>query len=92
MADIALFNDDAFSMSSLSAAINDAPFVPSRIASLALFEEEGITTTVVQIERDGDTLALVPSGTRGAPANVVTGDKRSMLPFNTVHLPQRATI
>lgn len=92
MADIALFNDDAFSMSSLSAAINDAPFVPNRIASLGLFDEEGITTTVVQIERDGDTLALVPAGVRGAPASVVMGDKRSMLPFNTVHLPQRATI
>lgn len=92
MADIALFNDDAFSLSSLTAAINDAPFVPNRIASLALFDEEGITTTVVQIERDGDTLALVPAGVRGAPANVVTGDKRSMLPFNTVHLPQRAAI
>lgn len=92
MADIALFNDDAFSLSSLTAAINDALFVPNRIASLALFDEEGITTTVVQIERDGDTLALVPAGVRGAPANVVTGDRRSMLPFNTVHLPQRAAI
>lgn len=92
MADIALFNDDAFSLSSLTAAINDAPFVPNRIASLALFDEEGITTTVVQIERDGDTLALVPAGVRGAPANVVTGDRRNMLPFNTVHLPQRAAI
>ncbi|MET3172167.1 UNVERIFIED_ORG: hypothetical protein ABIC72_006625, partial [Burkholderia sp. 1988] len=64
MADIALLNDDAFSLSSLSAAINEQPQVPSRLATLGLFEEEGITTTVVQIERDGDTLALVPTGQR----------------------------
>jgi hypothetical protein len=66
--------------------------VPSRLATLGLFEEEGITTTVVQIERDGDTLALVPTGQRGSSGTVVVGSKRSMIPFNTVHLPQRATI
>ncbi|WP_049117477.1 major capsid protein, partial [Burkholderia cepacia] len=59
MADIALFQDDAFSLSSLSAAINEQPYVPGRIGTLGLFEEDGITTTTIQIERDGDTLALV---------------------------------
>ncbi|MDR3386959.1 MAG: major capsid protein [Rudaea sp.] len=92
MADIALLNDDEFSLSSLSAAINEQPQVPSRLASLGLFDEEGITTTVVQIERDGDTLALVPVGQRGASGTVVVGSKRNMIPFNTVHLPQRAAI
>ena len=92
MADIALFNDDAFSLASLTAAINEQPSVPGRIAALGLFEEQGITTTVVQIEKDGDTLALVPAGERGAPAAAVLGGKRQMIPFNTVHLPQRASI
>ncbi|WP_176307948.1 major capsid protein [Burkholderia ambifaria] len=92
MADIALFQDDAFSLSSLSAAINEQPYVPGRIGTLGLFEEDGITTTTVQIERDGDTLSLVASGQRGAPAAVVAGSKRNMIPFNTVHLPQRAVI
>ncbi|MEB2497343.1 major capsid protein [Burkholderia cenocepacia] len=92
MADIALFQDDAFSLSSLSAAINEQPYVPGRIGTLGLFEEDGITTTTIQIERDGDTLSLVASGQRGAPAAVVAGSKRSMIPFNTVHLPQRAVI
>ncbi|WP_174906992.1 major capsid protein [Burkholderia diffusa] len=92
MADIALFQDDAFSLASLSAAINDQPHVPGRIGALGLFEEDGITTTTIQIERDGDTLALVAAGERGSPAAVVVGSKRSMIPFNTVHLPQRAVI
>ncbi|KVM89418.1 major capsid protein [Burkholderia stagnalis] len=92
MADIALFQDDAFSLSSLSASINEQPYVPGRIGTLGLFEEDGITTTTVQIERDGDTLSLVPAGQRGSPAAIVAGSKRSMLPFNTVHLPQRAPI
>lgn len=87
-----IFNDDAFSLSSLTTAINEMPAVPTRIAELGLFEEDGITTTTVQIEKDGDTLALVPAGERGAPGVVVGGSKRQMIPFNTIHLPQLSTI
>ena len=62
MAEIAIFEDDAFSVSSLTAAINDQEYLPGRISSLGLFREEGISTLTVQIEKDGDTLALVPAG------------------------------
>ncbi|WP_080498180.1 major capsid protein [Burkholderia pseudomallei] len=92
MADIAIFNDDAFSLSSMTAAINEQPHMPGRLGEAGLFDEEGITTTTVQIERDGDTLALVQSGVRGQPAPNVLGSKPSLIPFNTVHLPQRAVI
>lgn len=92
MASIDIFNDDAFSMASLTASINDMPHVPGRLGSLGLFDEEGITTTVVQIEKDGDTLALVAAGERGVPGQVVTGSKRHLIPFNTLHLPQQSTI
>ncbi len=60
MADINVFEDEAFSVSSLTAAINEAPEVPGRLAALGLFEEEGSTTITQQIEKDGDTLHLVP--------------------------------
>ena len=92
MADIQIFNDEAFSVSSLTAAINDQEYLPGRISSLGLFQEEGITTLTVQIEKDGDTLALVPAGERGTSGLVVGASKRQMIPFNTVHLPQRFTI
>ncbi|NWD02211.1 major capsid protein [Pseudomonas sp. P7779] len=92
MADIAIFEDDAFSVSSLTAAINEQEYMPGRISSLGLFREEGISTLTVQIEKDGDTLALVPSGERGTSGLVVGGTKRTLIPFNTVHLPERFTI
>jgi len=92
MAELVTFDDDAFSVSSLTATINDAPHVPTRLGSMGLFDEEGINTTVVQIEKDNDTLALVPAGTRGVAGAVVNGSKRTLIPFNTIHLPQRATI
>ncbi len=92
MADIAIFEDDAFSVSSLTAAINEQEYLPGRISSLGLFREEGINTLTVQIEKDGDTLALVPSGERGTSGLVVGAAKRQLIPFNTVHLPERFTI
>ncbi|NWA25773.1 major capsid protein [Pseudomonas gingeri] len=92
MAEIAIFQDDAFTVHSLTAAINDQPYVPGRIGALGLFQEEGITTLTVQVEKDGNTLALVPAGERGTSGLVVGGNKRSMIPFNTVHLPQRFSI
>jgi hypothetical protein len=92
MADIAIFEDDAFSVPSLTAAINEQEYLPGRISGLGLFREEGITTLTVQIEKDGDTLALVPAGERGTSGLVVGGSKRKLIPFNTVHLPQRFTI
>ncbi|WP_350649058.1 major capsid protein [Pseudomonas sp. HY13-MNA-CIBAN-0226] len=92
MADIAIFDDEAFSVSSLTAAINEQEYLPGRVSSLGLFREEGITTLTVQIEKDGETLALVPAGERGTSGVVVAASKRQMIPFNTVHLPQRFTI
>lgn len=92
MADIAIFDDEAFAVPALTAAINEQPYLPGRISSLGLFQEEGVATLTVQIEKDGDTLALVPAGERGTSGLVVGASKRKMIPFNTVHLPERFTI
>lgn len=92
MATLDIFHDDAFSVQSLTKAINEQPYVPGRIGALGLFEEEGVSTTTVSVEKVGETLALVPAASRGAPGQNVTGDKRSLVDFQTVHLPQTATI
>lgn len=92
MPDINIFQDDAFSVTSLSAAINEQEYVPGRISELGIFQEEGITTTTVQIEKDGESLKLVSAASRGDTGQIVLGDKRNLIPFNTVHLPQRSTI
>ena len=87
-----IFNDDAFSLNTLTAAIADQPHVPGRIGQLGLFQNEGINTTHVSIEREGATLSLVPAADRGAPGLVVERQLRSLIPFNTLHLPQQSTI
>lgn len=87
-----IFSNDAFSLTSLTKSINDAPYIPGRIGELGLFSEEGISTVALNIEREGTTLSLVPNAPRGASGQVKSGDKRTMIPINTTHLPQRTTI
>lgn len=93
MASLDIFNGDAFGAVSLTNAINTSPEgqrVPTLLDSL--FEEEGVSTTSVFIERENDSLALVPAGERGAPAAVTTGAQRDAVPFKTLHLATRSTI
>lgn len=92
MADIQIFEDEAFSVSSLLTVINEEHALPGQIAGMGLFEEQGVSTTTVQIEKDGTTLALVPAAPRGGVGLSVVADKRKLIPFNTVHLPQRFQI
>lgn len=88
MAEITIFQDEAFGVDALLAVINEDHVLPGQIAAAGLFEEQGVPGTVVQIEKDGTTLALVKAAARGSVGQAVTGDKRSLIPFNTVHLPQ----
>lgn len=87
-----IFNNDAFSVASLTKAINEQPHVPGRIGALGLFSEEGIVSTSIQVEKVGEALSLVPAGERGSPAVAVGGDKRQLVSFSAIHLPQRSTI
>ncbi|MDR7024813.1 major capsid protein [Pseudomonas peli] len=88
MAEISIFEDEAFGVVNLLTVINEEHALPGQIASLGLFEEQGVASTTVQIEKDGNVLALVPAAPRGGNGLAVIGDKRSLIPFNTVHLPQ----
>lgn len=87
-----VFNNDAFNVVSLTKAIEDTPYQPGRIGALGLFTEEGVSTTTVSIEKIGSTISLVPAGSRGSPGKVMGNDKRRMIPFSAIHLPQRASI
>lgn len=88
MPSLDIFNNDAFSVQSLSLAMTDLPHQPTRLQELGYFQESGITTTMVSIERQGLTLSLVPAGERGGVAKPGLKEKRSMLAVKCVHLPQ----
>lgn len=80
----------AFEAQTLTAAINQVPASPNLLQ--ALFEEDGITTTELVVERREDALSLVPASPRGAPAKNYGMSRRDALTFRCAHLSQRATV
>lgn len=92
MASLDIFNNDAFSVSSLSQTIVDIPQVQTILGSSGLFKEYGITTTSMMIERQGSSLRLVPTAPRGGVGQPVSLGGRSLIPVAAVHLPQTGSV
>ncbi len=84
------FTPSAFSLTSLTAAINNLPYQPMLLGSM--FEEQGLTTTQAAVDIQDGVLSLVEVKPRGAPGKVITGAGRRALPFLIPHLPEQASI
>lgn len=92
MSALDIFNDDAFSVITLTAAVNQQPHVPGAIGKSKLFTAKGINTVDVAIELKDGSLMLVPASQRGATGATSGKSGRTMRSFRTLHLPQRDTI
>ena len=93
-----IFSSSAFSMVSLTDAINKMPYVPGRTlgsgprAQLGLFREQGVSTTSVMIEEREGSLNLVETTARGAPAIQNTTNKRKARSLVVPHIALEDTI
>lgn len=87
-----IFKDDAFSLSQLTAALQNVPYAPGRIEQMGLFNVQGITTRAVTIEQYDNVLALVPISQRGAPAAQSEHGKRSIRSFSVPHIKKEDAI
>jgi hypothetical protein len=81
-----VFNNNAFKLLPLTAAINEQPHVPGRISSMGLFQWAGIPTTSLAIESVKGVLKLVPTSPRGGPGHQHTPTKRTARNLSTVHI------
>jgi hypothetical protein len=88
----AIFNSDAFKLESMVAAINEVDHLPTRVREMGIHTFEGVRTTTVVVEQDPDTLALIPSTPRDAPANQNATAKRKVRDFRVPHLPLEDSI
>jgi len=79
-----------FSLTTLTAVINNLPFKPARIGQLGWFEELGIAETTAKIEQLNGSLGLVSTAPRGGVGEVILGDKRNELTFSVPHIPALA--
>lgn len=87
-----VFSSDAFSMASMTAAIQKLPLVPSRIGAMGLFGEEGVTTNTVAMEEIDGVIALLPVKRRGEAGTVLRHEKRTARVFSVPHIPHDDTI
>jgi hypothetical protein len=90
-----LFSNDAFSVTSMIAAINDVDHIPSRAGERVFANSDvmqGIPTINAAVERVGEELKLVQTTARGAPAEKLVGDRRSLLELKIPHIPLEDTI
>lgn len=87
MATLDIFNDDAFSVTSLSQTITDIPDVPTKLGDKGLFQEEGISTLTFMIERQGSSIKLLPTAPRGGVREPVALGPRKLIPLQALHIP-----
>lgn len=80
-----IFNDDAFSVVSLTDTINEMVWRSNRIGDMGLFEADSVATTMISLERIGDTLKLVAPTPRGGRGDVRDNDKRTLKSFVVPH-------
>lgn len=86
MAHMDIFNDDAFSLSTLTAAVQNMPYQPGRIERLGLFGEDSINTLSVTIESQDGVLSLVDVTQRGAPSSPIAHASRAIRSFTVPHI------
>jgi hypothetical protein len=84
---INIFQDDAFSLASLTAAIQNIPYAPGAIGKSGLYTEKEINTLDAYVEQENGVLSLLPVSPRGAPASRVLGAKRIAKSFRCPHIP-----
>lgn len=87
MAELTLdaFNDDAFSLHSLTDTIEDLQFVPGRLGELGIFAEDSISTTLASFEKRGTQLTLIQPTPRGGPGVTTDKKKREMRALEVPH-------
>jgi len=92
MPSLDIFNSDAFSMTSLTDAINKRPYQPGLLGQLGLFQAKGITTTTLYVEEKSGVLSLVQTTARGGPGGSVGTAMRTARPFRVPHLQQNGAV
>lgn len=77
--------EDAFSLESLTAAVNAVPYRPGQVSASGIFEEDSVTTTMISIERRNGKLGLIEPSDRGGPGETTGDDDRTKVPVNVPH-------
>jgi len=81
-----IFNQDAFSVVTMTDALQEVNYVPSYISRLGIFETESVDTLHVAIEKQTDeSLIIVPSSPRGTHGATMGSDRRTLRNLSVPH-------
>lgn len=80
-----IYENDAFSLASLTAAVNREPYRPGQVSALGLFDEDSVATTSVTIEERNGRLSLVEPSQRGGPGETTGDENRNEHLFGVDH-------
>jgi hypothetical protein len=81
-----VFNQDAFSLVTMTSALDKVEVVPQRLGMLDLFAPRPVRTETVSVEQRDGVLTLIPASNRGAPLDQRTTEKRNIRDFRSVRL------
>jgi hypothetical protein len=81
------FQNPAFGMASLTAAINLLPNRYGRLEELGLFNPKPVRTRTIVVEEKAGVLTLLPSLPPGSPGTVGVRGKRTLRSFVIPHIP-----
>lgn len=84
------FIPSAFTLTSLTAAINNLKYQPRRLS--AFFEESGVATTNIAIEERNGSLSLLTPRPRGESGAILGQESRKIIPFAIPHIPVRGAL
>lgn len=92
MAGFNIFENDAFSVTELTQAINKAPYTPNQLGQMAIFQPKSIRTEDFWIEQKEGKLAIIPTSERGSEAQQNTPNKRKAKGFKTTRVARDSVI
>lgn len=92
MATMDIFNNSAFSATSLSGMVEKMDYIPQLLGSLNLFEPEPVRTRSIFVDRIEGGLTLIPTSADGAPPDVLGGEDRDAVSLRTTRLAKRFTL
>jgi len=86
MADLGIFNNGAFKLQSMLAALESVDYLPQRLGGMGIFTPNPVRTETVAIESKDGILTLIQSSQRGAPLDQQEHKKRKLRDFRTVRI------
>lgn len=92
MASMDIFKTSAFSMTSLTGAVEKVDYKPSLLGELGIFEPMPVRTRAVFVDRRDGALTLIPSSPTGAPPEELVKDDRDAVPLKTTRLAKAFTL